>query len=678
MNALSQVLDTFLSGENAHETVKKIVQFYRSPGSAGFHAATKIIEDMLRKGGFEDLEVSRYPLDGETVFNHRTLPLAWEPYNATVRMINPVQTKIVNFDQAPSCLAWWSTPTPPGGQTAEVIDVGTGEYEEDYEDLDLIGKVVFIHTTDRPEGWAYAAGKALEKGVAGILTDYFLYPMPPDRVQEKVPQAVQLLRLGANNRGKYQAWACSIDYPTGKMLSELLEKGPITIHADIQCKLFKGEGQNLLATIPGSELPQESVFFLAHTSTGTKPGANCAAGVALLTEIAITLKKLIDEGKLPRPRRSIKFLFVNEGLGSQAYIASHLEELPSIKALFCFCSTGNDQHKSKSVLTFCKNPDSVPSFLNDYFQYVMDTSVKDKYWVGREEKDMSSVVFEQVPYTPWSDNSAWAAFGVPSGLLMSWPDIYFHSQLLTADTVDPKVMKRAGLTSAIAAYEIADAGLQSAGIIASEVFSRSLFRLQRLGNDILHYINSLTGNETSIEVSSKVEHVLNQLQYFAGRDSQAIETIKGLIGQEIPTEFQKSIFTYQERLKDEIQEQKERIEQAYPRSNMSESNDLTKSEIKMDMVPYKNQQRSTPGLGMSYPESVELFKKIQTQDQRVVFYTIRPMGDETWNMVDGKKTVGEIANACMMEFGIMINPELFLPIFEGFEKNGLISFKRNG
>jgi len=99
------------------------------------------------------------------------------------------------------------------------------------------------------------------------------------------------------------------------------------------------------------------------------------------------------------------------------------------------------------------------------------------------------------------------------------------------------------------------------------------------------------------------------------------------------------------------------------------------SKIRMDMVPSKNLQRSTPGLGISYPESVELFRKMQSQDARTVFYTIRPMGDETWNMVDGKKTVSEIANAVLFEFGIMADPELLLPVFAGFESKGLISFK---
>lgn len=558
MQKLYQLLHEHLSGEKAHETVKQITQFYRSPGSQGYHAATNIIADMLRKNGFADLEVTRYPIDGEVEVNNRVFPLSWEPYDAKVRIINPIQEDIVDFDIAPSTLAWWSAPTPVAGIDAEVIDVGTGEHESDYEGKALSGKVVYIRTTDRPEGWTYASSLALQKGAIGILTDYFLYPMPPDRVQEDVPNSVQLLRLGANNHGKYQAWACSVNYEVGKKLDELLKIGPVTIHAEINCKSFKGEGQNLLATIQGSDLKHESVFFLSHTSTGTRPGANCAAGVALSAEVAMTLKHLVDTNQIPRPRRSIKFLFVNEGLGSQVYIGSHMDELPSIKASFCFCSAGNHQHKTKSILVFSKNPDSVPSFLNDFYEWVMDQAPKDKYWVGREEWNMSSVVFEQVPYTPWSDNSAWAAYGIPSGLVMSWPDINFHSQLLTADTIDPKVIKRGGITSAIAAYEIANANGKTAEVIADIVFSKSLYRLQSIGNEIRHYMLIVETNENQ-DSARELDFSLKKLEFITKRDIAAIETTGELIGGKIPSEFLQKISTYQSRLKEEAQRQKSQI-----------------------------------------------------------------------------------------------------------------------
>ena len=96
--------------------------------------------------------------------------------------------------------------------------------------------------------------------------------------------------------------------------------------------------------------------------------------------------------------------------------------------------------------------------------------------------------------------------------------------------------------------------------------------------------------------------------------------------------------------------------------------------LSLDMIPKKNLQQSTPGLGMSYPETVALFERMKEQDQRVVYHTIRPMGDEVWNIVDGVKTIREIASACVVEFGVMVDDELLLPIFEGLHDKELISF----
>jgi hypothetical protein len=141
------------------------------------------------------------------------------------------------------------------------------------------------------------------------------------------------------------------------------------------------------------------------------------------------------------------------------------------------------------------------------------------------------VAFDQVPYTPWSDNSTWAAYGVPSVLVMSWPDIYFHSQLLTADTIDPKVMLRAGVTTAVAAYEIADAGVQEAEVIGAEVLAQSQFRIQATVNDAKRRILSAMQEPGGREEARKIaERMQRELQYYVQRDSQALDTTSGLTG----------------------------------------------------------------------------------------------------------------------------------------------------
>lgn len=302
------------------------------------------------------------------------------------------------------------------------------------------------------------------------------------------------------------------------------------LHAEIDSQMFKGEGNNLLATISGRELPEESVLFIAHTSAATCPCANCAAGPALMVEIARTLKSLIDCGKLRQPRRSIKFLFIIEGSGSKAYIAANPDELARVKTAFCFDSVGHDQEKLKSVLLFYRNPDSLPSFINDYFAGVMDRAPKDGSWVFKKDTDISPVQFTQAPYTPWSDNHIWAASGVPAPLIMSWPDIYFHTQFLTADNTDPRVFRRCGITTALAAYEIADAGAAEAVAIAHEVACRGSNRLMETASRAIQGVFDTQRALSGLGDPKAVVHrAARELAYYAERDAKCVEASLSLV-----------------------------------------------------------------------------------------------------------------------------------------------------
>jgi hypothetical protein len=86
---------------------------------------------------------------------------------------------------------------------ADLVDLGTGEQDEDYAGKDLTGKIVLIGHTERPGGWMYAARRAMEAGAQGILSDYLFYTFPPDRTREDHAAAVQLLRL-PNQHGCWQ------------------------------------------------------------------------------------------------------------------------------------------------------------------------------------------------------------------------------------------------------------------------------------------------------------------------------------------------------------------------------------------------------------------------------------------------------------------------------------------
>ena len=78
----------------------------------------------------------------------------------------------------------------------------------------------------------------------------------------------------------------------------------------------------------------------------------------------------------------------------------------------------------------------------------------------------------------------------------------------------------------------------------------------------------------------------------------------------------------------------------------------------------------TATAGTSYPELVTLAERMAAQDPRVIFDSLRPIGDEFWNMVDGRRTVGDIAAAVCFEFGFDFDPALLLPLAEGLVGSG--------
>ena len=275
-----------MSGERMLKSATHITDFYRSPGAAGYHRATDFVADLFRENDLDKVWVERYPLDGETKFVTQAMPLAWDPISAELRVGSAQGQLLVSYEKSPSCLPWWTPSTPEGGVTLDLIDVGSGERPEDYQKQDVKGKVVLIRSTERASGWGHAANLAMEHGAAGIVTDYLLYQTAPFRTRESLPDPVMLLRMPSNHNS---AWAIVVNYHAAEQLAALAANGGTKVWADIQAKTFKGEAQNLLADIEGTDKSDEYVQFVCHATAGTKPGANCASGPALMAEMGRTL-----------------------------------------------------------------------------------------------------------------------------------------------------------------------------------------------------------------------------------------------------------------------------------------------------------------------------------------------------------------------------------------------------
>ena len=649
-NSLITLVDEELSGDRALEAATEMTRYYRSPGASGYHRSTEFIAALFRANGLDKVWTERFPLDGETQLLSQKMPLAWEPISSELRVASPTGRLLVSYEDSPSCLPWWTPSTPQGGVVVEVIDVGTGERDEDYLRRDVKGKAVLIRGTVRPSGFAHAANLAMKHGVVGIITDYLLYQTAPFRTRESLPDPVQLLRMPNNLP---TAWAFAVNYHAAEEFAALARDGNARLWANIEASTFKGEAQNLYGEVTGTDLAQESILFVSHSTAGTKPGANCASGPGLQSEIARTIMTLINEGHVPRPRRSIRFLINVEGHGTKHYIHSHRDWLDKTIVAIALDSVGHDQRKLKSALLFYHSPDSVPTFINDYFVGLMDATPKETRWVFSTKNVIPLVNFTDLPYTPWSDNKYYPAFGIPSPLLMSWPDLYFHSDLLSADNLDPDVFKRCGVTTALAALELANAGPKEAQEIMREVGARSQFRLTQIALD------ARRGTNPGI--------ARRRLKIIARRDQEAVATTLKLVTDEEKKGDPKLVSTVTN-VQEEILSGLNNVLGWLPESERDDDNPVGRT------VPRRLVERDSPGLaGTDYWTLLNMAEEMQSLDPKMNYDSLRIIGDEVWNFTNGQRTVNDIAFAIGAEFGFDLDPKHVLTLFRGLEQQGYVA-----
>jgi len=512
MSYIRNILKKEFSGIRAKEHTEYITKFYRSPGSSGIKATTDYCRNELERYSLDKVIVEKYPVDGKTKLLGRTVYPAWEPRNVILKIIEPVEEELVNYDETPTCIAWFSTSTPPEGIVAEVVDVGKGTRPEDYICKNVNGKIVYASGGGPLNVGVRLYDLAVERfGAIGVVTDYLLGDIPGIRSRELQTDFVGLQR---QPRTFNNGWTIVIPGSKGSRLRKLLNDGPVKLWALVDTYMGQGVGENLIGVIEGSEKPDEEVFVVGHLSA-TKPGGNCASGPALMLEAARSMAKLISEGKIPRPRRTIKFLLLCEGLGSEAYLKDHWDDRSKMIGGLCLCGVGEDQEKCKSSLVISRTPDSIHSFMNDLSEHILvDIS-------GGKLLNSGPMRYGVDSYSPFSDNSSFNLAGVPCILLSSKPDKYFHTQYLNADKMDAEVFNVSGLITMEILYKVAQADFNMSLELASIVSKAAENRVNEFVTRAISHLLTVKSEESE----EMLEKWRENLKYIVERDIGDLDSI---------------------------------------------------------------------------------------------------------------------------------------------------------
>ena len=511
------------SGQAAKGYVVDITRYHRMQASPGFRQAAHYCLERLREVGVR-AEILSFPADEKTQYWSARMFQEWEVAEATLHLVEPEdeRRKLADFRDCPISLIQRSAPFE--GE-AEVVLLEDGEEEAEYEGLHLKGKVVLTKgDVDRVRQLAVE-----KRGAVGIISDG-MRETPPVRARMDVPDAVQYTSFWWSGREK-KCFGFVLSPREGERLRGLIKKQaqdgepPVKVRAKVVSRLYDGEIEVVSALIPG-ETNQE-VVMVAHLCH-PRPSANDnASGSAAALEIARTLQKLIDGGKLAEPRRGIRFLWVPEMTGTYAYLATHEDEIERLVAGLNLDMVGQNQELCGSSFLIEQPPQALPSFAPHLLERLREELLGETSAFGGTG---SYALFRHavIPFSGGSDHYILSdpSVGVPTPMIIQWPDKFYHTSQDTPDKVDPAMLGRVGSLAATYAYFLANAGSREATWLGYEMAARFKRDMVRFVQEKVTEATNI-GEETD-KLGETVALLRKKVAYLIEREQQALASLKRL------------------------------------------------------------------------------------------------------------------------------------------------------
>lgn len=472
----------------------------------------------LREYGLDEAFTVDLPVSGRTT---------WDAEAAELWMVEPERRKITDLDAVPACLCSGSESTDT---TAELVYVGPGNREELYKDKDVEGKILLV---DGPPEAGRRIG-VLKHGAAGLVGWSSSHP---EFDRDEVGWSG--LRPAEKDRATF---GFMISERQGQELRERLERGGrIVVRAVAKTQLVADyKDQLTVGLIKGVERPDEELVFTAHLYEGwAKQGANDnASGCAAILETARVLKKLVAEGRIPPLKRSVRFLFVPEISGTEAYLRLNPDIRKRIFADINLDMVGEGLIKNHSYFRLNQTPWSLPTYLNDLMASYIE-------WMGDSQRDAQEAnwktggilaptgsrdpfYFLVERYSGGSDHDVFvdAGVGIPAVLMIVWPDQWYHTSGDTPDKSDATQFKRVVTISAAAAELLANAGPAEAGRLLAEISAR---QGGRLGDDKARAERLLlAADAASVQAAAKEARVL--VRQGTVREKKTLASVRYFIG----------------------------------------------------------------------------------------------------------------------------------------------------
>lgn len=467
------------SGQAALNIVSDISRHHRIQASPGFRQAAHYVRDKLGGWGL-DVELLSYAASQDATYWGEMMFEEWNARAGTLHLIEPASAscKLADYREAPLSLIPRSVSFEGD---CELVVLDNGEEISHYDGLDVAGKIV-VTNGNVMRVHALAVEKC---GAVGILFDGMrsFEPVCPPMA---LPDAIQYASFWWPREDK-RCFGFALSPRRGQWLRELAKKQaaegkPVRVHAEVDASLYDGSLEVVMA-IAGRDATspheQQEVIVVSHLCHPAPFANDNASGAAAAMEAARALHRLIESGRLPRPRRGIRFLWMPEMTGLYPYLEARESELSRIVAGLNLDMVGEDQAQTGSVMLIERPSEALPSFAPELLE-----RLREEFF----DQDKSPAQYGYplfchavAPFSGGSDHYILSdpQVGIPTPLIIQWPDKFYHTTADTVDRVSPESLARAAALAAMYGYWLATAGLPEARWLAHEMNARFKVRAVR-------------------------------------------------------------------------------------------------------------------------------------------------------------------------------------------------------
>jgi Peptidase family M28 len=629
-----------ISGDRSYEYVRHLTHFHRTGGSRDFFAAAEFIRGAAVAAGIEDVKLIKQKWNGHD----------WSCTFGEAWLVEPEPMKLAAYGEVAVSIADHSQTTHV---TAELIDVGRGTDPNDYRDREVKGKIVLaggpVADAHREAVW--------KRGALGVLSYQSNRPEAfdaPDQVAwGRLPYAAKAID-GVKDDTR-ATFAVMISPRRARWLQKKMTEGggkPLRVKVDIEAVVAEAQEQAMVeGWIHGTETGEASpqIVLTAHIQEEMTSANDDGSGCGNLLEIGRALERLIKDGSLPRPRRDIRFWWVNEFASEQQLFRENPREARRMLIDINQDMVGARQSLGGRVEYASRLPWSLPHVLDDVMESILtmvrdgNTSLLTTRGTKMPQPYTSEIVAvkgsrepyhaRMVPYYDSTDHHAFtpARIGVPATSLTNWPDEFIHSTGDDLETIDATQLERNAVIVAAVALYFANVGDEEAASLAPYVLARARSRIAADVATVVASIAHSSGEER--EAAYRGARGLIRHSYL--KEVGALSTVRRFCPKGRAADY---VSQAARRLEDAMTDELNGLERAYVAiaGKTPPNIDLTAEEREMAAKVYV--PITDPG---AFEDAIEKTKPVEGLHAMMRF--------ETLNFADGRRNAYEVYEAVHAE-----------------------------